>query len=212
MYNKKVYLAKSNFASGLDVEYVKSSLLRIPGIQIVEFVSGLSPSECACIVIVPKKLERTLKVEEKLEKKLIEILHDYIVQNEGEVSDEQILLFNKTDYSDCIEHSKPTALMCEDIDSKKVFLYEKPVCLLSVVSNLIGENPSAWKYNTRHYKPSNGFEMPSIVPKDVRRNKSISRNTSVNDTNTQQQNENVYFNLSEDTEINLSSTDRRRRR
>jgi hypothetical protein len=53
MSNKKVYLAKNILASGFDVEYVKSSLLRIPGIDIIEPGMGILPRECASFVIIP---------------------------------------------------------------------------------------------------------------------------------------------------------------
>jgi hypothetical protein len=49
----KVYLAKSNLASGLDFEYVKSNLLRIPDIEIIEYGDGIEPFECACFVYIP---------------------------------------------------------------------------------------------------------------------------------------------------------------
>lgn len=52
MSNKKVYLAKHVLASGFDVEYVKSSLLRIPGIDIVESGMGIEPKECSSFIIV----------------------------------------------------------------------------------------------------------------------------------------------------------------
>lgn len=50
--NKKVYLAKTPLASGLDVDFVKSSLLRIPNIEIIENGSTIKAKDCVSLVIV----------------------------------------------------------------------------------------------------------------------------------------------------------------
>lgn len=49
----KVFLAKSHLAGGLDVEFVKSSLMKVANLAIVESGSRIKPSECEVFIYIP---------------------------------------------------------------------------------------------------------------------------------------------------------------
>lgn len=49
----KVFLAKSHLARGLDVEFIKSSLMKIANLAIIESGSRVKPSDCEIFIYVP---------------------------------------------------------------------------------------------------------------------------------------------------------------
>lgn len=66
MSNKKVYVAKSHLATGLDVQYVKSSLARIKGIDVVEAGLGIKASECELVVLIPGPVDSEITISKAI--------------------------------------------------------------------------------------------------------------------------------------------------
>jgi hypothetical protein len=178
MCNKKVYLAKSNLASGLDVEYVKSNLSRIEGIDIVEYGMGVSPSACAALVIVTKT-DDLLDSDEICVNKHIATILDEFLQNEDENMEEpgdHVYIYagkgSSAGTSD-IEKSTPLAVMFinfweveeEDasFDKHTVIEYDNDSTeLLSHISTDIDAPFNRWKKVSRHYQPEPEFAVPKL--------------------------------------------------
>jgi hypothetical protein len=168
MENKKVYLAKHPLASGLDVEYVKSNLLRIPRIQLVEFGDGIKVKDCAALVIVvnnPSKLNDEIYINEDLFK----LIDKFYKENDEEA------VFFFTSKEECspgydVETTYPLALDLSyyeenDTDSFEeygIVYFREEIELLPEVSNLIHESASAYQKVPRHYTPPPQFAMPPI--------------------------------------------------
>lgn len=173
MENKKVYLAKSNGASGSDVEYVRTSLLRIPGIEIVEYSSGINASECVGIVIVPES-DFDLESSEgdlKVTKNVGSAVNDFLF--EGNDLD-QIFVFTERSESTDRDVEELTPLTSETLDfdldygletqfSGLVFDHESEGNLLEAVSELIGNKDiTGYRRFTRHHQPAPEYSLPPL--------------------------------------------------
>jgi len=171
MSNKKVYLAKSTLASGLDVEYVKSNLLRIPDIEVVEYASGIKPSECACMVIIPPSTFNHDNGDTDFTVgRGIESAYTDFVNNHPFLGDGVFIYKGKKDSKD-VESTCPlyvTAAWMEETESENEFIlnidcYFDPSNLLTDVSEHIGaDDYKAWKKIPRHYQPEPIYSMPSV--------------------------------------------------
>lgn len=83
MGNQKVYLAKSNGASGSDVEYVRSNLLRIPGLELVEYSSGIAANECEYIVVIAETQELDGDSRIIVSKNVGTVIEDFLQSEDG---------------------------------------------------------------------------------------------------------------------------------
>jgi len=170
MSNKKVYLAKSTLASGLDVEYVKSNLLRIPDIEVVEYASGVKPSECSCMVIVPPKDFNWDEESQFNVGRGINMAYEDFVNDHPNHSDDAIFVYTGTKKSKDVESTTPLCINTdyveeEDKDDFIVVLEEwnDPKSLLTKVSEYMENSDyKAWKQIPRHYQPEPIYSMPSV--------------------------------------------------
>jgi hypothetical protein len=180
MSNKKVYLAKHILAGGFDVEYVKSSLLRIPGIDIVEFGMGIEPKECVSFVIVPAV--GTIDDDEAsvfLSRNVSKELKNYY--KSGNSSD-SVYIFAGTELSiDSEDAEKETLLVLspldeditiDDKDNFNQYAYldlAEQEGFLDNVSLDIGVTSYLWKTNPRHPQPKPEYAMPPVPSIEERR-------------------------------------------
>ena len=180
MSNKKVYLAKSNLASGFDVEYVKSNLLRIPDIEVIDYGTGIRPSECSCLVVVSNsifdaKTTNTLKVGKEIAK----AIQDFSAGNSN-LSNVFVYCGSEKAPRDDIEPLQALGVASDQIEINEtadwkeyadlyIDNYSKEA-LLVTVSKSIGNYPSTgWRKYPRHYRPAPGYEMPAIPSYNDRR-------------------------------------------
>jgi hypothetical protein len=179
MHNKKVYLAKNTLASGFDVEYVKSHLLRIPGIIIIEPGTQISPSECEAFVIVPDAHFDENSDSVSLSKNVAQALEEFIGDYDGsnDIS-ECVYIFSHskpTDESQDVEQTFPICSYPEyefevdllDKDNYDAFgsvnlVQDDTVELLHCVSELIDADHGAWIRVPRHFSPPPEFAMPPV--------------------------------------------------
>ena len=178
MSNTKVYLAKSSLASGLDVEYVKSNLMRIPNIDIVEFGLGIEPNECACVVIVPSSKENVEFLDAiTLSKNVALDAENFLDQDFEDVPENFLIIYGgklDTDHTD-VENDTPLALLGglyythkedEFDDYAKLEIEDgSENLLLDVVMDAIGEYHrqfQPWKSVPRYFQPSAKYAMPPI--------------------------------------------------
>jgi hypothetical protein len=179
MNNKRVYLAKSNLASGFDVEYVKSNLLRIPDIEVIDYGTGIRPSECSCLVIVSNSVFNPDVTDTiTIGKEVSKAVEDFYLSSEIE----SIVVYCGTEEAERndIEPNKATGAIAIDIEvideedfknyaTLTVDSYSKD-SLLDLVSQTINSFPiSAWKSNSRHYQPQAEYAMPPIPTLEERR-------------------------------------------
>lgn len=215
MYISKVYLAKSNLANGLDVEYVKSNLSRIPNLQVLEYGSG-TPEEADCLVIVNDSKEKDFSKEIYINKNISKALESYL----SEKSIENVFVYTGTKKSDSGDIEKTTPI-CLTINSFVTEIEEEEkednwqnhavITLLNISINLLDSvsscaNSSGWRKYTRHYVQEPKYAMPPIPSADarqsVKRLKSI-RRMEFNDNVTV-----ITFNESKGSNISI----RRRKR
>lgn len=172
MSNKKVYLAKSVLASGLDVEYVKSNLLRIPDIEVVEYASGIKPSECACMVIIPPSTfdKENGDVCFTVGRGIASAYRDF-VDNHPFFTGDGVFIYVGKKISKDVESTCPLYVKTdwlEETESENEFIlnidyYFDPSNLLIDVSEHIGaDDYKAWKKIPRHYQPEPIYSMPSV--------------------------------------------------
>jgi hypothetical protein len=190
MFNKKVYLAKSNLASGLDFEYVKSNLLRIPDIEIIEYGDGIEPFECACFVYIPNSavpFDNVIPVN----KNSFLAMDSFIKGFEGGKGLPLFTYIGRDDAWDDedVEDSLPMGNPFEELfeadkDSwegygQLVINTEENESLLHVINSLLtGSARNTWRHNTRHYMPEPKFRIPPIPTFEERRSKGTKRPTS----------------------------------
>jgi hypothetical protein len=191
MQNKKVYLAKSNLASGLDYEYVKSSLLRIPDIEIIEYGDGIEPSECVCFVYVPQStftLYDNDGTHVFVNKNVFMDIIDYTDDEDKTNPLDTIFIYlgKSTNVSvNDVEQTSPCILRVVDYDlvtleswdSFGVISYDKSEAdsLLKFVNHCVGNSYDDWLKNTRHYIPEKKYAMPPIPSLNERRSKGTTR-------------------------------------
>jgi hypothetical protein len=194
MFNKKVYLAKSNLASGFDFEYVKSNLLRIPDIEIIEYGDGPEPSECACFVYIPNSAIPFADVL-PVNKNSFFAIDSFIKGFEG---GKNLPVFTYTGQDDTwddedVEDSLPMANPFEELfevdkDSwdgygQLVINTQKDESLLHVINSLLtGSSRNTWRHNTRHHMPKKEYAMPPIPTFEQRRSKGTVRHQSVEES------------------------------
>jgi hypothetical protein len=179
MNNKRVYLAKSNLASGFDVEYVKSNLLRIPDIEVIDYGTGIRPSECSCLVIVSNSVFNPEVTDTiTIGKEISKAMEEFSLVSEIE----SIVVYCGTEEADHndVEPNKATGAIAIDTEvndeedfknyaTLTVDNYSKD-SLLDLVSQAINSFPiSAWKSNSRHYQPKAEYAMPPIPTLEERR-------------------------------------------
>lgn len=191
MQNKKVYLAKSNLASGLDYEYVKSSLLRIPDIEIIEYGDGIEPSECTCFIYIPHS-SFTISEDESshlfINKNVFNDVINYTDQEDNiNPMDTVFIYLGKTvNVSlDDVEDTSPFILRVVDFDLISLESWDEcgileydsdeADSLLKFVNHCVGNSHDSWIRNTRHYIPEIQYAMPPIPSLDKRRSKGTTR-------------------------------------
>jgi hypothetical protein len=181
MSNKKVYLAKHILASGFDVEYVKSSLLRIPGIDIVEAGMGIDPKECVSFVIV--SADGAVDNEAYLMYLSKNVTKDLKKYYKGGNDSDTVYIFAGVDVSgdtqdverDCVIYLRPTDLeiYIEDVDDFNNYasldLMEGDDFLDNVSADMRESNCHAWRKNPRHPQPKEEYAIPPVPTLEERR-------------------------------------------
>ncbi len=181
MSNKKVYLAKNVLASGFDVEYVKSSLLRIPGIDIVESGMGIEPRECSSFIIVPSDgAVEDVEVNVTLSKNVAKDLKNYYKSDNLE---DTVYIFagvgpfeDPDDVeNDIVLHYKPLDLDIT-IEDKEDFnnyasldLVEGEDFLYNVSIDIGSSDFESWKSHPRHPQPKPEYALPPVPTLEERR-------------------------------------------
>lgn len=181
MSNKRVYLAKSNLASGLDVEYVKSNLLRIPGIEVVEYSSGIKPSECECMVVIPDAGINPSEDEKIVIGKGVATAMESFLSGDSFMLDLVYFYCGKTETTKGDKESdKPFYYPAMDFDivntdnwsayaEVEIDVYSED-CLLDAVAESIDSFPtSGWMKVKRHHEPEDAYKMPPIPDVESRR-------------------------------------------
>lgn len=186
MSTSKVYLAKSPLASGLDVEYVKSNLTRVPNIQIVEFGMGIQPEDCESLVVVLGSNKDSQEIE--IDQRLFSIIDDFICNSENDDAISNIYIYagKNASYeyaSDDVEDTTPVYYSLEDWEEDedpetgetiyRIVRDDSTGSLLTSVSIDINGHFSGWENIPRHYTPEDKYAMPAPPPVEARRAKSL---------------------------------------
>lgn len=186
MSNKRVYLAKSNLASGFDVEYVKSNLLRIPGIEIVDFSSGISASDCTCLVIVPESFENS---DINIGKGIYMALEDFCEGGDNDLDNVHVFI-GKTDSKEKdVESTTPRSVTPYDYyeEDEDDYVNFGTICtdennekdLLSIVSKQLAvADNKAWRKVPTHHQPAKEYalpKIPSVAEREVKKSVSNAR-------------------------------------
>jgi hypothetical protein len=187
MRNHKVYLAKSHLASGLDFEYVKSNLLRIPYIEIIEYGQGFEPCDCSCLIYIHDNVTEVQEDEIiTINKSVSDSMLDFISQSEnGEAIAGIFIYLGKSHVSsrDC-EPTTPYMVPANAMVTNQDGIWEKHgsviitapegLSLLDHVSHAIGEDkPRGWEQYSRYETVDPSYAMPPIPDLELR----ISRGT-----------------------------------
>lgn len=174
MSNKRVYLAKTPLASGSDVEYVKSNLLRIPEIELIEYGSRVSPEECSSFVLVPGDdfdidngcfvlgdNNVAHAIESFLSENDLSCIYLYSGQQDtnrhSDVENTTPMYVSIVDYD----------IIDEDCDNYlQLDFYEDEEEVLSAVSSDIEcYNSKQWRAVARRYVPESIYAAPKVEPK-----------------------------------------------
>ena len=178
MENKKVYLAKSNLASATDVEYVKSHLMRIPNIRLVEFADGIPTYDCAALVVITEANADLSQGELVIGKGVATAIQDYL---DNADNPEYIFIYAgaSVETAKSINDKEPNSPACypffdlSEIDTSDYVNYaemsfdasSEGVSLLSEVSDAIEINFSDWcdtLATPRFWEPPTEYAMPNI--------------------------------------------------
>jgi hypothetical protein len=187
MSNTKVYLAKNILAGGLDVEYVKSHLSRIQGINIVENGMGFMPSECKSFVIIPDKdfdisEGNTVPLSKNVAKDLKEFIKNH---TENEYPMNYVYVYTGEGDIECgsdAEISTPLVSMSYDggfgvVDKDDFNHYaeieigeeEDQLSLLEAITTDIDAPSDCWIPVPRHHQPAPEFALPPPPTLEERR-------------------------------------------
>lgn len=184
MSNKKVFLAKNILASGFDVEYVKSSLLRIPGIDIVEAGMGISPSECEAFVIVADDDFVLIDDESlSLSKNVAKDLKEFLKNSKISLAFESVYVYSHQDDVEDWDDAETTYARVLSLNDNDVIItnkddynhyaqigvYDEEMSLLSPISFDIGVDSTIWPTISRHHQPKPEFALPPIPTMEERR-------------------------------------------
>jgi hypothetical protein len=165
MKNNRVYLAKTTLARGLDVQYVKSNLLRIPGIEIVGFGSGFKPNECGCVVVVGSyDSDGTMP----LSPNVLAVLHQF-----SEV--DNVFVFSGLGDSDCVEQIKPLCSRIDFWEESGLKIDGDSLCLLNNVSALANIRKDLWKPISKFHVPKKKYALPPLPSVDERRSNKVAK-------------------------------------
>ena len=192
MKNQKVYLAKSTLASGLDFEYVKSSLLRIPNIEIIEYGDGYLPSECTCVVYVHDNITAVQEDHAlSISKNVYNAIEEFVSQSEDGSAINGIFIYLGKSYASKRDVETTTPFMIPAFnygqleentwDEYGILSIEAPegICLLESVSYAMDlTNLVAWELNPRHDQPEEKYSLPAIPSLAERKSKGSKRNST----------------------------------
>lgn len=182
MSNRKVYLAKNILASGPDVEYVKSNLARIQGIDIVESGMGIKPSECSCFIIIPNEdADPSSAGDITLSKNVAKELKQFTKEDDDDYSLVYIYSGKSSFYSSDVEEDSPVFVRVEEEEIiqdegsddynyySTLNLETDESFLLEEVSLDIGGPHDAWVNIPRFYHPSPEYAMPAVPSVEERK-------------------------------------------
>jgi len=189
MKQSKVYLAKELLASGLDVEYVKSNLSRIPNLEIVEFGSPIKPQDCDVIIYIPNPgLDIFNDYEVVLSKAPGKAISKFVEKGSWDAID-SCIVYTSTKASSRtgdVERDTPMGIVpnnfytFDDPDSPDEFAQfdldgeDAQECdILNYVSRQLGISDSDWMKAPRHHKPAEIYSMPPIPPEEDRASRLI---------------------------------------
>jgi hypothetical protein len=189
MRNQKVYLAKSNLASGLDFEYVKSNLLRIPYVEIIEYGQGYEPSECACMIYVHSNVteiqeDETILVNKSVSDAMIEFMSQ---SDDGSAIAGIFLYLGKSHVSERdMEPTTPYMVPANGIivineapwDAHANVLITAPegLSLLDHVSHALGEaRYKDWEAYRRYADIADSYALPPIPSIELRQSRGTRR-------------------------------------
>lgn len=188
MSNNKIYLAKSNLASGLDVEYVKSNLMRIPNIIVIEYGGGYSPEDCVAMVIVLDAGFNLASVEGEctIGKNVSQAINSFVEESDIDC----IWLYTgkgDSDHGDDVEKYTPLFVPLDghydagieeqtfDSYANITFDEDENGNLLEAVAEALEECYDCWCTKPRHYKPEPKYAIPEVPSLEERKlkNKAI---------------------------------------
>lgn len=167
-------------ATGLDVEYVKSHLSRIVGVDIVVSGMGIQPSECALMIVVPHI--DSLSSETQINKSLFREIEEFIEESEEDYPRDYILVYSGIARSgpNDVETGTPMFIEFGDIDENdfdeqtyedfatmNVLIGSDESLLEAVTETLDMDND--WKGIPAHHMPDPKYQIPPIPSKDDRR-------------------------------------------
>lgn len=189
MQNQKVYLAKSSLASGLDFEYVKSSLLRIPGIEVVEYGEGVNPSECAALIYVHDNVQAVQEDHAlPINRNVYTAVEEFVSQTENGEAINGVFIYLGKSYSSPrdVEETTPFMIPASNFvvaeeptwEEHGILVLEAPegICLLESVSYAMGvSDTEAWEKYSRHHQPKEKYSLPPMPSIDERRSRGTSR-------------------------------------
>jgi len=167
MSNKKVYVAKSSLATGLDVEYVKSNLSRIDGIEIIECGMGICPSECVAFVVIPGPNELVGYICD-INKTISKALESFLEGDYGYESDVYIYCGKGDGDPGDGETTTPIAYIVEEFENginedfntySNVETSTEEFSMLFWIAEAIGSDDS-WRRTPRHYRPAPEYALP----------------------------------------------------
>lgn len=176
MSNKRVYLAKDPLASGSDVDYVRSNLLRIPDIELVEFGSHICPSTCQAFVIVPGTNADASRDEFIMLGR--NIVSTAVLSFLEEMRKDRVYVYTGRDHSDearDVEYDTPkcvyaTSIYETDEDDESEYLQiDLDNCddnlLYTVSCDIDCDDCDQWTEVPLRYSPAAAYAVPKTEPK-----------------------------------------------
>jgi uncharacterized protein YuzB (UPF0349 family) len=195
MKNQKVYLAKSNLASGLDFEYVKSSLLRVPGIEIIEYGQGVEPNDCTCLVYIHDNVNAIQDdASVSINKNVYQSIENFVSQTEDGSAIAGIFIYlgkshaSPRDVEDTTPFMVPAGSLGDNVmddviswdNQGRLFIdAEEGMSLLESVSIAMElSSIDQWEKITRHNHPAPMYAMPPIPDISSRLSKGSRRHSA----------------------------------
>jgi hypothetical protein len=161
----KVFLAKSHLARGLDVEFIKSSLMKIANLAIIESGSRVKPSECEIFIYVPAENdfidEQTLSVNKIISLKIENFVssdvhkkHFFILR--GINTEKEWVLCDRVRIDSLLSAINENYIPLEEYDDVGVDIIGE---LCNIFPHL---NFSAIRKVSLRYTPSDNYALPPI--------------------------------------------------
>lgn len=170
----KVFLAKSHLARGLDVEFVKSSLMKIANLAIIESGSRVKPSNCEIFMYIPGENdfldEETVSVNKMVSLKL----EDFIKTANG-VNKKHVFVLKaiNTDKEWVLCDQVEISSILDNLESNCIVLnaqyYDDGIDIIGEICNIFPHlNFNAIRKVPLRHTPSERYSLPPIPSIDKR--------------------------------------------